>query len=51
MEEYMKMFREISLQQVRITSLEKLIPNDMEGLQRAKEVTQSMYMKCVCNQS
>jgi hypothetical protein len=51
MEEYMKMFIEISFQQVRITNLGEFVPNAMGGLQRAEEATQSMYMKCVCNQS
>jgi hypothetical protein len=51
MEEYMKMFIEISLQHVRITSLGEFVPNTMGGLQRAKEAIEYMYMKCVCNQS
>jgi hypothetical protein len=50
MEEYTKMFIEISFQQVRIRSLEKFIPNDMGGLERVQEATHSIYMKCVCKQ-
>jgi hypothetical protein len=44
----MKMFIEISFQQVRITNLGEFVPNGMGGLQRAEgSYTEHVYEMCV----